>query len=156
MACCSMTPTFGQSASLFSPSDHCRLSARQALRHAYFKELRDADKRRAKLESMASPEPTASPVATFSVILIQAQAPDEVLIATSSTAAATTTAGLMPPIAPAAGISTTAAPSIPSADNRHMVYMHRHPTPHLSSAVYTRLPRLPLWDYHLLCSKPLE
>eukprot|EP00047_Mylnosiga_fluctuans_P013142 m.29710 g.29710 ORF g.29710 m.29710 type:complete len:418 (+) comp4691_c0_seq1:60-1313(+) len=42
-----------------------RLSARQALRHAYFKDLRDADKRRAKLEAhgVQSPEPMAtSPV----------------------------------------------------------------------------------------------
>ena len=42
-----------------------RLSARQALRHQYFKELRDADKRRAKMmditANFASPEP--APVA---------------------------------------------------------------------------------------------
>ncbi len=31
-----------------------RLSARQALRHPYFKDLRDADKRRAKLEAHAA------------------------------------------------------------------------------------------------------
>lgn len=37
-------------------ADAHRLSARQALRHPYFKELRDADKRRAKMEA-TSPEP---------------------------------------------------------------------------------------------------
>eukprot|EP00048_Salpingoeca_helianthica_P022421 m.18113 g.18113 ORF g.18113 m.18113 type:complete len:415 (-) comp7298_c1_seq1:125-1369(-) len=38
-----------------------RLSARQAMRHSYFKELRDADKRRAKLEVQAANDGAKSP-----------------------------------------------------------------------------------------------
>lgn len=38
-----------------------RVSARQALRHSYFKDLRDADKRRAKLEATQQPDGTKSP-----------------------------------------------------------------------------------------------